>query len=96
MPAKRPSLRYTVDRRENEFLVLVDAQGRFLDVPASALPADCRRVGAVLDAPVSADGNPQWAKASRNRAEEQSRLRASSEELARLRGRPADPSLRSG
>lgn len=87
MPNKRPSVRFTVDRRDNEFLILVDEQGRFVDVPASALPADCRRSGAVVDAPLSADGHPQWGKASRNRDEEQKRLRESSEQLARLRGR---------
>jgi hypothetical protein len=92
VPNKRPSVRFTVDRRENEFLVLLDEQGKSLDVPASALPADCRRSGAVLDTPLSADGHPQWGKASRNKGEEQKRLRESSEQLARLRGR--DPAVR--
>jgi hypothetical protein len=94
MPIKRPSVRFTVDRRDNDLLVLVDEQGKFLDVPAAALPTDCRRSGAVLDAPLSADGHPQWSKASRNRGEEQKRLRESSELLARLRGR--DPGAVSG
>jgi hypothetical protein len=87
MPNKRPSLRFTVDRRENEFLILLDEQGKLIDVPASALPPDCRRSGTVVDAPLSADGHPQWSKASRNREEEMKRLRESSEQLARLRGR---------
>ena len=93
MPTKRPSARFVVDRRENEFLVLLDEQGKALDVPANALPADCRRSGAVLDAPLSADGHPQWGKAARNRDEEQRRLKESSEQLARLRGRAPERSV---
>ena len=76
-----------VDRREKEFLVLIDESGKAVDVPANALPADCRRAGTVVEAPISSDGHPQWAKAWRNKDEEQRRLKESSDQRARLRGR---------
>jgi hypothetical protein len=47
------AVRYKVDRRESRFLVLVDEQGASLDVPADAIPSDCRRTGTVLDSPVA-------------------------------------------
>ena len=86
MTEPTPTARYTVDRREAEFLVLVDEQGASLDVPANALPPGCRRAGSVLDVPVNGGGQPQWKRATRNNAEEERRLREARAELERLRG----------
>ncbi|MGH7676984.1 MAG: DUF3006 family protein [Gemmatimonadaceae bacterium] len=86
MKEPTPTARYTVDRREAEFLVLVDEQGAWLDVPARALPSDCRRAGTVLDVPVNGGGQPHWKRATRNKAEEERRLREARAQLERLRG----------
>ena len=65
---------YVVDRREGRMLVLVDDDDASVDVEASRLPKQCRSEGAVLRIPLDAAGDPAWAEASRDRAEEQRRL----------------------
>ena len=80
------TVRYTVDRRESRFLVLIDEHGASVDVPADAIPPDCRRAGTVLDTPLGASGQPQWKRASRNRQEEERRMREATAQLERLRG----------
>ncbi|MGH7678874.1 MAG: DUF3006 domain-containing protein [Gemmatimonadaceae bacterium] len=86
MKEPTPTARYTVDRREAEFLVLVDERGASLDVPANALPPGCGRAGSVLDVPVNGGGQPQWKRATRNKAEEERRLREARTQLEQLRG----------
>lgn len=79
--------RFTVDRLERETVVLIDQTGEEQNVPASALPTDCKSEGAVLMVPQGSDGRLDWKKATRDRAEEQ-RLRVEGDErLKRLRRR---------
>ena len=78
------TLRAAVDRREGQTLVIVDDAGTKHDVPIAELPKTCRSEGAVLDVPYK-EGKPQWAKARRNHAEEQGRLREAGEAIVRLR-----------
>jgi hypothetical protein len=81
------TVRYAVDRREGEFLVLVDENGAQLDVPANSIAPDCRRAGTVLDVPLGTNDYPRWKDARRNREEEQRRLKEASATLERLRKR---------
>lgn len=79
--------RFAIDRREGAIVVAIDDDGLSYDVPASQLPTDCRGEGTVFDAPVGADGAPNWKSAERNRDEERRRLDDAAARVARLRRR---------
>lgn len=71
---------YTVDRIEGATAVLVDDDGRTLDVPKRGLPAGAVE-GTVLRVPLGKDAKPEWARArvdqdeaARRRAEAQDRI----------------------
>lgn len=78
---------YVVDRREGRMLVLVDDGDVALDLAASRLPRGCRSEGAVLRVPLDAGGNPLWAEARRDRAEEARRVADLTKRAERLRRR---------
>jgi Protein of unknown function (DUF3006) len=79
--------RFAVDRRERRIVIVIDDDEVAYDVTASDLPPDCRKEGAVFDAPVGGDGVPRWGEAKRNRDEESRRIREASQRLERLRQR---------
>lgn len=85
MTAKPSAIRVVVDRREGSTLVFIDDSDNSYEAPASKLPKDCRREGAVMDVPLDAQGQPLWGKATRNSAEEEARLRDVKQRLDRLR-----------
>ncbi len=76
--------RFVVDRREGQTLVIEDATGAMIDVPANELPSNCRAEGAVLEVPMT-HGAPNWGDAKRNRAEERRILKDLGARLDRLR-----------
>ena len=76
-----------VDRREGDVLVIVDDAGRPTDVPIARMPVKARSEGAVLRVPVGGDGEPMWADAVRDRAEERSRRALLEKQVERLAGR---------
>lgn len=78
------SARFVVDRREGALFVIEDAQGVCRDVPEADLPDDCRAEGAVLEVPLRG-GTPQWARATRDRAEERRRVTDLTNRMRRLR-----------
>lgn len=78
--------RYAVDRVETDYFVLTDEQAGTVRVARSSLPPDTGE-GAVLSVLVSADGQPDWATARRDRGEEDRRLAKGQERLRRLRTR---------
>jgi hypothetical protein len=66
-------LRVVVERVDNKLAVLVDDAGRSYHVASAILRRGCRADGAVLDAPIDADGTPVWGSAKRNWDEERRR-----------------------
>ncbi len=82
-----PTRIYVVDRREGRTLVLVDDSDAVVEVPGTDLPKNCRSEGAVLRIPLDQDGQPRWADARRDRAEERRRLEDLARRTERLRRR---------
>ena len=78
--------RFIVDRREGAMVVITDEAhaGVSIDVPHTALPAQCAVEGAVLEVPIGPDGVPRWSAAVRNRAEEARRVADARQRLDRL------------
>lgn len=72
-----------VDRVEGKIAVLIADDGSVHEVRVAELGPNARE-GAVLRIPL-ADGAPQWALATRDRAEEASRLQSARARLERLR-----------
>ena len=78
--------RMTVDRREGQVVVVIDAAGRKHDVPVAELPQNCRSEGAVLDVPVEGAARI-WKRARRNHAAEKGALKEAGERILRMRKR---------
>jgi hypothetical protein len=88
-PEADTSRLFVVDRREGPIAVLVADNDSVVEMQASLLPASCRGEGAVVRVPLDAQGRPDWADATRDRAEEARRL---AELKARAAGlRRSDP-----
>jgi hypothetical protein len=78
--------RYAIDRREGELVVLVDEEGRVLDVPAWVVPPSARP-GEVLDVVTMWDQG-SWVVRCRVDAEASENARSAADErLRRLRER---------
>ncbi|MGQ0714818.1 MAG: DUF3006 family protein [Gemmatimonadaceae bacterium] len=75
----------TVDRLEARVAVLIDDDGRELEVARRRLPKDARREGAVLRVDLDDDREPVWTTAVADHEEEQRRLADARERLERLR-----------
>jgi Protein of unknown function (DUF3006) len=87
MMAVPKTLRVVVDRVDNKLAVLVDDADRSYHVSSAILRRGCRAEGAVLDAPLDADGKPQWSAAKRNWDEERRRVKEAAKALDRLRAK---------
>ncbi len=72
MPAPKP-LRVVVTSVDNKLAVLEDDAKRSYHVSSAILRRGCRSEGAVLDAPLDAEGKPLWGAAKRNWDEERRR-----------------------
>jgi hypothetical protein len=83
----RGRVTFTVDRLETRLAVLIDDDGREVEVARRQLPKDARREGAVLRVEVDASGDPDWSTAAIDTEEEERRLADARARLERLRGR---------
>ena len=83
----RGRVTFTVDRLESRVAVLIDDDGRELEVARRRLPKDARREGAVLRVELDASGDPDWTTAAVDAEEEERRLGDARERLERLRRR---------
>ena len=82
---KARSRTFVVDRREGKIVVLVDDEGKTVEVDRAKLPTRCRQEGAVLRVPLGNGSIPVWRNAVRDRAEEQRRLTELTERLEKLK-----------
>jgi hypothetical protein len=80
---------FAVDRREGEYIVLIDDEGASLDVSASGLPSACRHEGAIIRVPIDGRGNLIWRSSMRDAGEEKRRIKDAENRLDRL-GRSDD------
>ena len=83
----RGRVTFTVDRLESRVAVLIDDDGRELEVARRRLPKDARREGAVFRVELDADGEPDWTTAALDAEEEGRRGADARARLARLKGR---------
>lgn len=81
----RGSVTFTVDRLEARVAVLIDDDGRELEVARRRLPKDARREGAVVRVELDDDREPVWTTAAVDLEEEQRRLGDARERLDRLK-----------
>jgi len=87
---------YAVDRLEGDRAVLVrDHDLRIVEVRLTSLPFRVRE-GMVLCVPLGEHGEPQWARAERDEAEERRRLREGRARLERLRRRDPGGNVEAG
>jgi hypothetical protein len=78
---------YTVDRLEARVAILIDDDGRELEIPRRRLPKNARREGAVLRVELDGSGEPDWATAAVDAEEEERRLADARDRLNRLKQR---------
>lgn len=83
----RGRVTFTVDRLESRVAVLLDDDGRELEVARRRLPKDARREGAVLRVELDVDGEPDWTTAAVDAEEEERRLADARARLERLKRR---------
>ena len=83
----RGRVTFTVDRLDSRVAVLIDDDGRELEVARRRLPRDARREGAVLRVELDTSGEPDWATAAADTEEEERRLADARARLERLKGR---------
>jgi hypothetical protein len=83
----RGRVTFTVDRLESRVAVLLDDDGRELEVARRRLPKDARREGAVLRVELDVNGEPDWTTAAADAEEEERRLADARARLDRLQGR---------
>ena len=76
---------FAVDRKEGDFIVVIDEAGRAIDVQSARLPARARGEGAVLRVPIDANGTPRWGDAVRDRGEERRRRALIAARIERLK-----------
>lgn len=81
----RGSVTFTVDRLEARVAVLIDDDGRELEVARRRLPKDARREGAVVRVELDDDREPVWTTAAVDHEEERRRLGDARERLDRLK-----------
>ena len=79
------SVTFTVDRLEARVAVLIDDDGRELEVARRRLPKDARREGAVVRVELDDDRDPVWTTAAGDHEEERRRLGDARERLDRLK-----------
>lgn len=79
------TLLFVVDRREGDFLVLVDEAGTAIAVERDRIAPANRVDGAVLRVPFDSEGSPRWSDAVRDRDEEDRRLDEARARVERLR-----------
>lgn len=84
-PTAIPSRLFVVDRREGDTLVMIDDEGRTIDVPSARLPKPCRAEGAVVRVAADGEGGLLWETARRDRAEERRRIAELAGRARRLR-----------
>ena len=83
----RGRVTFTVDRLESRVAVLIDDDGRELEVARRRLPRYARREGAVLRVELDGDGEPDWTTAAVDAEEEERREADARARLERLKGR---------
>lgn len=83
----RGRVTFTVDRLESRVAVLIDDDGRELEVARRRIPKDARREGAVLRVELDSSGEPDWTTAAVDAEEEKRRLADARARLERLKGR---------
>lgn len=83
----RGRVTFTVDRLEPRVAVLIDDDGRELEVARRRLPKDARREGAVLRVELDTNNELDWTTAAIDAEEEERRLADARARLERLRKR---------
>lgn len=83
----RGRVTFTVDRLEPRVAVLIDDDGRELEVARRRLPKDARREGAVLRVELDTNNELDWTTAAIDAEEEERRLADARARLERLRRR---------